>query len=51
MNVLARNGSRNWAHSGPCSVMRGLFVVKYFWMSSSGGGGLMSDWQKEEVVA
>lgn len=50
--TLARNGSLFLAHSGPCSVIIGLDLMKKFDISSDGGGA--GDWrrekQNEEVV-
>lgn len=51
VNVFARKGSRDRAHSGPCSVMDGLTAVKYWFISSAGGGGSRRAWQNDETVA
>jgi hypothetical protein len=47
--VLAKNGSRERDHSGPCSVILGA-LPKYCDRSSEGGGGEINARQKECVV-
>lgn len=50
VNVLARNGRRDCAHSGPCSVILGV-VPKWRASKSDGGGGDRRAQQKECAVS
>lgn len=50
LKVLVRKGSRDRAHSGPCSVMQGFVGMKYLRIISLGDAGSRRAWQKDVAV-